>query len=53
MYYLLKTMRETIPDNPLTEGSPFSKSTGKDTYMQMFDMEVARHVTSGGNSIPV
>jgi Rod binding domain-containing protein len=46
-YYMLKAMRQTVPDNALTEGVPFSKSMGKDTFTQLFDMEVSRHLASG------
>jgi len=46
MYYMLKTMRETVPDNPLTKDVPFGNSMGKDTFTQLFDMEVAREMVS-------
>ena len=52
MYYMLKTMRKTVPDNPLAKNSLFSDGGGKETFTQMFDMEVARSVTtSSGGSI--
>ena len=46
MYYMLKTMRETVPDNPLTQDNIFKDGGGKETFTQMFDMEVARAVTT-------
>ena len=49
MYQLLKTMRETIPENPLTEGSPLSGGQGKEIYQQMFDMELGREIATGGH----
>lgn len=49
MYQLLKTMRETIPENPLTEGSPLSGGQGKEIYQQMFDMELGKKIATGGH----
>ena len=49
MYQLLKTMRETIPENPLTEGSPMAGGQGKEIYQQMFDMELGKTVATGGH----
>ena len=46
MYYMLKTMRETVPDNPLTKDNTFSEGIGKETFTQMFDMEIARAATT-------
>ena len=52
MYYMMKTMRKTIPDNALTENSLFSTDSGKEIFTQMFDMEIARSVTkSSGRSL--
>ncbi len=52
LYQMLKTMRQTIPENPLTEDTPMSGGMGKDAYTDIFDMEVARKVSTGGqNSI--
>jgi Rod binding domain-containing protein len=52
IYQMLKTMRETVPENPLTKDAAMSDGLGKETFTQMFDMEIARKVTiSGGNSI--
>jgi Rod binding domain-containing protein len=48
MYQLLKTMRETIPENPMTEGSPLSGGQGKEIYQQMFDMELGKRIATGG-----
>ncbi len=41
-YFMMKTMRKTIPESPLDEGSPFSNTMGKDIFTQMFDMEVSK-----------
>ncbi len=48
MYYLLKTMRETVPENSLAETTGFSGGLGKDTFSQMFDMELAQRIVQGG-----
>ncbi len=48
MYEMLKTMRKTIPGDDSSENNVFSTDLGKDTYTQMFDMELARKLTSGG-----
>jgi len=45
MYYMMKTMRKTIPENALSKNSLFSSDSGKETFTQMFDMEIARSVT--------
>ena len=45
-YFMLKTMRQTIPESPLDKGSPFAASKGKDVFTQMFDMEVSRTLAS-------
>lgn len=42
MYQMLKTMRETVPENPLVKDSPFSNGHGKDTFTQIFDMEISK-----------
>ncbi|MFZ5979328.1 MAG: transglycosylase SLT domain-containing protein [Candidatus Zixiibacteriota bacterium] len=49
IYYMMKTMRKTIPENSLAENSLFSTDSGKDIYTQMFDMEIARSVTKSSN----
>lgn len=41
-YYLLKTMRETIPTNTLSEGAPLQDGMGKEIFTDLFDMEVSR-----------
>ncbi len=52
VYEMLKTMRKTIPENTLTESEDSSGGLGKDIYTQMFDMELARKVSTGDkNSI--
>jgi len=48
MYYMLKTMRQTVPENSLTEKTAFSGGLGKDTFSQMFDMELAQRIVQGG-----
>ncbi len=48
-HYLLKTMRKTVPDNPLSDGLPFQDGAGRQTFTDLFDMEVARHVSSSTN----
>lgn len=47
MYYMLKTMRQTVPENPLTKDVPFANSMGKDTFDQLLDMEVSRKMARG------
>ncbi len=48
MYELLKTMRKTIPDSTMSEGAPLTGSMGKETFTQMFDMEIGRRIAAGG-----
>ena len=49
---MLKAMRKTVPETGLAEGAPLNASSGKDIYTDMFDMELARNITSGkDNSI--
>lgn len=48
MYQMLKSMRQTIGESSLAEGSPMSGSLGKDTFMDMFDIEMARDIATGG-----
>ena len=45
-YYLLKTMRQTIP-----KGSNLSSLSGKDTYNMMMDQKVAEQLSSQGNGL--
>jgi soluble lytic murein transglycosylase-like protein len=49
-YFMLKTMRKTVPETPLDEGSPFASGTGKDIFTQMFDMEVSRTLAGKDNN---
>lgn len=49
LYYMLKTMRETVTSDSAKENAPLGGSMGKDTYQQMFDMEISRNVVRGGN----
>jgi Rod binding domain-containing protein len=49
LYYMLKTMRETVTSGSAKENAPLGGSMGKDTYQQMFDMEISRNVVCGGN----
>ncbi len=49
MYQMLKSMRQTIGESTLAEGSPMSGSLGKDTFMDMFDIEMAREIATGGS----
>ena len=51
-YYMLKTMRKTIPENSLTSQAPMSGGAGKDIFTDLFDMELARNISqSKGQSI--
>jgi Rod binding domain-containing protein len=47
MYEMLKTMRQTVLKNSLSEKGPFSNDLGKETFTQMFDMELARKMSTG------
>jgi Rod binding domain-containing protein len=44
-YYLMKTMRKTIPESSMAGGAPLSGSSGKDVFTDMFDMEIARSLS--------
>ena len=48
MYQMLKTMRETVPENPLVKDSPFSNGHGKDIFTQIFDMEISKKMVGSG-----
>lgn len=50
-YQLLKTMRQTIPDDPLTKDLPLGDSGGKETFTDMFDMEIAKSGSGGKRSL--
>jgi len=45
-YYLLKTMRQTIPT-----GSLLSSLSGKDTYNMIMDQKVAEELSNQGNGL--
>ena len=45
-YQLLKSMRKTIPKGTLTEGGAFSGGMGKDIFTDMFDMKMAKQMTT-------
>jgi len=47
MYEMLKTMRKTIPQDSQSKRVPFSNGLGKDTFTQIFDMELAKKMSSG------
>ncbi len=49
LYYMLKTMRETVTSTAAKEDAPLGGGMGKDTYQQMFDMEISRNVVRGGH----
>lgn len=52
VYQMLKTMRSTVPEDGLGGDAPMSGSLGKDTFTDLFDMEISRNVSfGGGNSI--
>ncbi len=52
MYEMLKTMRRTIPKSDLSQQGALSGDLGKETFTQLFDMELARKMAgSGHNSI--
>lgn len=46
---MLKTMRKTIPESSLSEGTPFSGGYGKDLFTQMFDTQLSKQVSDGGD----
>ncbi len=50
-YQMLKAMRKTVPENPLTEGLPMSSSQGKETFLDLMDMEISRAGSGGPGSI--
>jgi len=45
-YYLLKTMRQTVPKN-----SGFGSLSGKDTYNMIMDQKVAEDLSRRGNGL--
>jgi len=50
IYQMLKTMRQTIPESSLSKDTPMSEGLGKDTYTDIFDLEIARKATFGGHN---
>ncbi len=45
-YYLLKTMRETVPKSEF-----LGKAPGKDTYTMMLDQKIAESVSARGDGL--
>lgn len=45
-YYLLKTMRQTVPKN-----SGFGSLSGKDTYNMIMDQKIAEDLSRRGNGL--
>lgn len=50
-YQMLKTMRQTIPDDPMSEDLPLGNDGGKETFTDLFDMEIARAGSGGKRSL--
>lgn len=50
-YQMLKTMRQTIPEDPSSENLPLGNDGGKETFTDMFDMEIARAGSGGRRSL--
>jgi len=50
IYQMLKTMRQTIPESSMSKDTPMSEGLGKDTYTDIFDLEIARKATFGGHN---
>jgi len=50
-YQMLKTMRQTIPDDPMTDDLPLGNDGGKETFTDLFDMEIARAGSGGKRSL--
>ena len=46
VYYMLKTMRETVPKSNF-----LGNSSGKDTYNMMMDQKIAENVANRGNGL--
>ncbi|MFH1687357.1 MAG: transglycosylase SLT domain-containing protein [bacterium] len=44
-HYLLKTMRKTIPEDPLGKGLSMGEGSGREIYTDLFDMELSRHIS--------
>jgi soluble lytic murein transglycosylase-like protein len=50
IYQMLKTMRQTVPESALTKDAPMADGMGKETFTDIFDMEIARKTTLGGHN---
>jgi Rod binding domain-containing protein len=50
-YQMMKAMRKTVPENPLTEGLPMNSSQGKETFLELMDMEISKAGSGGPGSI--
>ncbi len=50
-YYMLKTMRQTIPKSGLEQDLPLGNTDGQEQFTDMFDMELAKAGTGGSRSI--
>ncbi len=49
MYQMLKAMRQTVGESSLAKNLPLGGSLGKDTYTDLFDLELARGMATGGH----
>lgn len=47
-YQMLKTMRQTIPKSDDSKNGAFGNDLGKDTWTDMFDMEVSKSMAQSG-----
>ncbi|MCX6827316.1 MAG: transglycosylase SLT domain-containing protein [candidate division Zixibacteria bacterium] len=50
LYYVLKAMRQTIPEGDKTEQLGMGLGMGKDIYTQMFDEELAKNISGKGSN---
>jgi Rod binding domain-containing protein len=50
IYQMLKAMRKTIPEQTLSQGVALDGGLGKDTFTEIFDLEIARKATLGGHN---
>jgi len=48
MYQMLKEMRKTVSESALSKDLPMSGSLGKDTFMDLFDVQLSKEMASGG-----
>ncbi len=51
IYQMLKAMRKTVGEDPLSKDNSFSSDYGKDAYMDMFDQQLALKMAGGKRSI--